>query len=292
MTRKLIVPLVLLVLIVALLVPKMAEHNAQVQAHRSADPVLLPTYGHYNYFTGCSENLLSLQLVSGQDALDPAKLQVSFPENGLLSATVLDCIPVRTHDGYALWTLNLRVNMSSSVQRCVVNQITIHDKTYDLGRLDIQSLPQSGPTGDAEAVELLSLRGHLGTSAGRGLQNYHASFRNDTADPMTLTEVSAPSYRGAPLELQVNSQPVASHLPLQLEPGDLVEVTMALRQWEGAKQTSSETYCVSPTLRYDHLGQGYTIPMFPCFFGFSMSQEEFVTLCGEYMGQENTEQMA
>lgn len=147
MTRKLIVPLVLLVLIVALLVPKMAEHNAQVQAHRSADPVLLPTYGHYNYFTGCSENLLSLQLVSGQDALDPAKLQVSFPENGLLSATVLDCIPVRTHDGYALWTLNLRVNMSSSVQRCVVNQITIHDRPTTWGAWTSNPSPRAAPRG-------------------------------------------------------------------------------------------------------------------------------------------------
>ena len=93
MTRKWILPLALLVLLLTVAVPKMAAHNAQVQDHRSAAPVVLPVYGHLNYFAGRTDNLLTLQLISGLDALDPARLQVDFPEEKLLSATVLRGVP-------------------------------------------------------------------------------------------------------------------------------------------------------------------------------------------------------
>ena len=282
MTRKWILPLALLVLLLTVAVPKMAAHNAQVQDHRSAAPVVLPVYGHLNYFAGRTDNLLTLQLISGLDALDPARLQVDFPEEKLLSATVLDCIPVYTHNGYALWTLNLRVELSPAVQRCVVNQVTINGETHNMGNLDLEVLPQSNPS----AVDYLSLCNNQVMLSGRGLQNYHLTVRNRTRFPMTLTQVSDPSYGGTPLELQLNGQPVAPELPLPLAPGDCLDITLALSRWPDSGQTGCAAYCVYPTLRYDYLGHGYALPMLPCFSDLSLSKEAFVALCGTYLARD------
>lgn len=284
MNRKLIFPLALLVLLVAVAVPRMAAKNAEVQDHRSAPVVVLPTYGSFSYFaTRPLGNTLGLQLLSGADALDPDQLQLRFPGDAL-TAQVEDCIPVYTHDGYTLWTLYLRLTLQPGMEHCTVSQIDLNGRTYELGSLEVQYLPQSGPTGEAGEAAFLSLRSHLGVGVGRGLQqNYHAAFRNDTLSPLAITEVSDPSFDGAPLDFQVNGQPVSPDLPLRLEPGGNLDVTMALTRWDGAARGRYETYYVSPILRYDHLGQEYTIPMLPCALGFSMSQEEFIALCGEYM---------
>ena len=103
-------------------------------------------------------------------------------------------------------------------------------------------------------TDYLSLCNNQVMLSGRGLQNYHLTVRNRTRFPMTLTQVSDPSYGGTPLELQLNGQPVAPELPLPLAPGDCLDITLALSRWPDSGQTGCVAYCVSPTLRYVYLG--------------------------------------
>lgn len=260
------------ILFLALIIILGHHYNNQLQKQTSGIK-FLKTHGSYNYIPD-RDNILQLAFVTkGEETLATEKPSFSF-DSDLVSVENLELSEWLSIKDYKLWLLNMHIRITDNQvegNQIKVNHVILNGITYDqFGSLTFQVASK-----DPNYSYPLCLKAHDAGSYGIGLHSYHATFINNNAEPIIITQVEVPTYDAAEAYLILNDKvhPLGTGA-FTIPPNQTAELNLTLSNCE----EDSDVYYVSPIIHYSFHGKDYKLPLFYFVAGTLLTESEALQL--------------